>query len=62
MALLISTLRSGREIPRSGQAQIVLPHAVEARTPIQLNYNNYLVVKGSELQIIVPKIRTIAYF
>ena len=49
MALLISTLRSDREIPRLGRAQIVLLHATGARTPVQLNYSSYLVVKGSEL-------------
>ena len=49
MALSISTLRSGKEIHRSGRAQIVLLHAAGAKTLVQLNYSSYLVEKGSEL-------------
>ena len=59
MAQSISTLRWGIEIRMSDRAQIVLPHAVGARTLVQLNYSSYLVVKGSELG---SKVRIIAYF
>ena len=44
MALSISTSERS-----PGQVQIVLLHAAGARTPVQLNYSSYLVVKGSEL-------------
>ena len=54
MALSISTLRLSSEIPRSGRAQIVLPHAAGARILVQFNYSSYLVVKGSELPSKTP--------